>query len=62
MSLPPKYPHRFTCTQCKWKGPVQKADVLCGPLECPKCGIRLLLKSVSTSEHLDILGSVEYSY
>ena len=28
MPLPPKYPHRFTCPQCNWKGPVQKSDVL----------------------------------
>ena len=35
MPLPPKYPHRFTCPQCNWKGPVQKSDVLLGPFECP---------------------------
>ena len=39
MPLPPKYPHRFTCPQCNWKGPVQKSDVLLGPFECPKCGV-----------------------
>ena len=58
MPIPPKYPHRFTCPQCNWKGPVQKSDVLLGPFECPKCGIRLVLEPLNTLEHFDVLAKL----
>ena len=58
MAYPPKEPFCFTCPQCHWQGPVQDSDVLCGPFECPDCGIKLVLEPVNALEHLSMLAKL----
>ena len=55
MAFPPRTPYRYVCSQCDWKGPVQDSDLLCGPFECPYCGIKLIQESVNTLESLGVL-------
>ena len=49
MSVPPKIPQQWACSECDWRHHILiKSDVLIpAPQECPKCGGKLVLKPVS---------------